>query len=171
MPASADIAFSTQPFLLTMTDKKIRNEPGPDYRLIGVATSLKEYRLCFHLNQILGCDFMKLEPLVFQPKDRTRHSSFSVFKSIETEDKHTFAVFTNKYQGEFLLTELSNFDYLIQVPANIPDQEMDDIIQAIKGFPEVMMSAEIPVKKLKHKDRLVCEEEKPVRRPIMTRKN
>ena len=143
-----------------MADKRIKNELDTDYRLVGIATSLKEYKLCHHINQLLGCDLRKLDALEFEPKDRTRKIQFSVFKAAGEDDKNTFVVFTNKNLGEFLLPEVSNFDYIIQICGKFENEELNLLVENIKQFPEVVMSTEIPLKKIKSKERLVYEEEK-----------
>jgi phosphoribosylanthranilate isomerase len=147
-----------------MAEKKIKNELDTDYVLVGVATALKEYKFCHHLNQFLGCDFRKLEALVFEPKDRTRKIQFSVFKATSEDDKNAYVVFTNKNLGEYLLPEVSNFDYILQIHGKYAAEDFDALVEAIKKFPEVVMSAEIPLKRIKSKERLVYEEEKPTQK-------
>lgn len=149
-----------------MADKKIKNELPADYQLIGIASSLREYKLCYHLNQLLGCDFRKLKDLIFGSAERTRTVQFSVFKAGEEEDLNKFIIFTNKSLGEVLLPEVSNFDYIVQVHGPYEAEDVDHLINGIKKLPEVMMTAEIPLKKIKSKERLVYEEERPSQRLI-----
>ena len=148
-----------------MAEKKITNDPDTDYRLVGIASALKEYKVCYHLNQLLGLDFRKLEPLVFEPKDRTRKTEFSVFKA-EDVSKNTFLVFTNKNMGEYLLPEISNFDYLVQLRGKFTEDDIKAFMDGIRQFPEVVMCLEVPLKKIKSKERLAYEEEKEVQRLI-----
>ena len=151
-----------------MADKKITNEPDTNYRLVGIASALKEYQVCHHLNQLLGCDFRKLEALVFEPKDRSRKIQFSVFKA-EDADKNTFVVFSNKNMGEYLLPEISNFDYLVQIRGKFTEDGMQSLMEGIRKFPEVVMCLEVPLKKIKSKERLSYEEEKEVHK-LLTQK-
>ena len=148
-----------------MAEKKITNDPDTDYRLVGIASALKEYKVCYYLNQLLGCDFRKLEALVFEPKDRTRKTEFSVFKGEDTA-QNTYMVFTNKNMGEYLLPEISNFDYLVQVRGKFNDDDMKTFMDGIKQFPEVVMCLEVPLKKIKSKERLGYEEEIETQRLI-----
>jgi hypothetical protein len=152
-----------------MADKKITNEPDTDYRVLGVASSLKEYQVCHHLNQLVGCDFRKLEALVFEPKDRTRKTEFSVFKA-EDISKNTFIVFTNKNLGEYLLPEISNFDYIVQIRGKFTDEDVTRLMDGIRGFPQVVMCSEVPLKKIKSKERLSYQEEHEVQRLISPRR-
>lgn len=157
-------------FLCRVADKKIKNELPTDYQLIGIASSLREYKLCYHLNQLLRCDFRKLKDLVFEPTERTRTVQFSVFKAGEEEDLNKFIVFTNKSLGEVLLPEVSNFDYIVQIQGNYEIENVENLINGIRQFPEVMMTAEIPLKKIKSKERLIYEEERPSHRLINTKR-
>jgi hypothetical protein len=145
-----------------MADRKFKNELDSDFRLIGIATPLKEYKLCFYLNQILGCDFRKLEPITFEPKDRGRKAEFSVFKADEQETNNAYVVFTNKNAGDFLLPEVSNFDYIMQITGKFTAESLKKLINSIMQASDVVLTTEIPVKKIKSKERLIFFEEKPV---------
>jgi hypothetical protein len=149
-----------------MAEKRIKNELDTDYRIIGIATSLREYKLCYYFNQLLECDFRKLDDLVFESTDRTRTSQFSVFKANGTDGQTQYLVFANKSAGELLLPELGNFDYLLQIIGMNSDAFIHHITEQIKMFPEVVLTAEIPLKKIKSKERLVYEEKKPPRQLI-----
>ena len=149
-----------------MAEKKIANDLPADYQLIGIAASLKEYKLCYHLNQLLAADFQKLTDLVFESKDRSRQVQFSVFKSGEERDLVQYMVFSNKNLNEVLLPEISNFDFILQIHGRLDPDEIKTLIDGIKQFPEILLTAEIPVKKIKSKERLVYREEKPVQKSI-----
>lgn len=130
-----------------MAEKKITNDLSSDYKLVGLASSLKEYKLCYHLNSLLSCDFRKLTDQTFEPTDRSRIIQFSVFKAGHEEDKNQFIVFSNKNLNEVLLPEISNFDYVIQVQGKYTEEEMSALMNGIKQFPEVLMTAEFHSKK------------------------
>ena len=149
-----------------MAEKKIRTEMEFNYRLIGVASSLKEYKFCYHLNQLLNVDFIKLNDLVFQSTDRTRPIQFGVFKAGDEEEKNQFFVFNNKNLGEVLLLEAVNFDFIIQIKGECNEKERTAILDGIKAFPEILICAEIPLKKIKSKERLVYFEETFSVKPI-----
>jgi hypothetical protein len=144
-----------------MPEKRIKNELAADYILIGIASSLREYKLCHHLNLLLSCDFRKLKNLIFETSERSRNVQFSVFKAGQEGDLNTFIVFANKSLGEVLLPEVSNFDFIIQINGSYDNQKAENLIEGINQFPEVVMTAQVPLKKIKSKDRLVYEEEKP----------
>ena len=79
-------------------------------------------------------------------------------------------MFSNKNLNEVLLPEISNFDYVIQVQGKYTEEEMSALMNGIKQFPEVLMTAEIPLKKIKSKDRLVYREEKTIQKPVIRKR-
>lgn len=154
-----------------MAEKRIKNELDSDYILVGIASSVKEYRLCHFLNLLLGCDFRKLDDLIFESKDRGPNIQFSVFKAgEEEEDRNQFVVFTNKYLGQHLLAEVSNFDYILQIRGKYSDEELQVLIDGIKLFPQTVMTAEVPLKKIKTRERLVYQEEKHATKLLTTKR-
>ncbi len=152
-----------------MAEKRIKNELPTDYYLIGVATALKEFKFCFCLNKLLHCDFVKLKDIVFEIGSRTRNSQFSVFKAASSDRETHYFVFANKNTGEFLLPEANNFDYLIQIFGKCEAADLENIIEGIRQFQEVLVTTEIPLQKIKNKERLIYEEEKPMKTPVVKR--
>ncbi len=152
-----------------MAEKRIKNELPTDYHLIGVATALKEFKFCFCLNKLLQCDFVKLKDIIFEIGSRNRNSQFSVFKAASHDEETHYFVFANKSAGEFLLPEANNFDYLVQILGKCEANDLECLMEGIRQLPEVLVSTEIPLQKIKNKERLIYEEEKPMRTPVVKR--
>lgn len=156
-------------FLCGVAERKIKNEYPADYLVVGIASSLKEYKFCFHLSRLLGIELRKADDLVFEPADRSRKTQYSVFLAGEETDVNRFVVFANKNLQEVLLPEVPNFDYLLQVFGSYGTEDLSSLLAGIKNFPEVVMTAAIPLKKIKNKERLIYQEEKPRHRPATAR--
>ncbi|MBL0310449.1 MAG: IPExxxVDY family protein [Bacteroidetes bacterium] len=154
-----------------MTDRKIKNEPETGYRLVGVASALKEYRFCFQLNQILCCDFQKLKDISFETSDSSRNNLFGVFRAERETDEICFTVFANKIPGAFLLPEVNNFDFIVRVDGRFSDEKMKQTTDDLQALPDMLMVAEIPLKKIKNRERLIYEEEKPSRKSFKSQKS
>lgn len=153
-----------------MAEKKIKNEPDTGYRLAGVATSMREYKFCHHLNQLLHTDFRKLKDISFDPAE-PNHPQFGVFRAEQTDEEVCYTVFVNKVPGACLLPEVSNFDYIIRVDGESENAGMNIILENIQSrVPGVVMCAEIPVKKIKSRERLIYEEEKEPRKKFQPKK-
>ena len=149
---------------MVVADKKITNEPDTGYRLAGVATSLREYKFCHHLNQLLSCDFRKLKDIVFQTEGQVSQQ-FGVFRAELKDEEVCYTVFVNKTPGGCLLPEVSSFDYIIRVDGHSESAGMNILLNDMQRLiPGVVMCAEIPVKKIKSRERLIYEEEKEPRK-------
>lgn len=142
-----------------MKEKRLDTGFDTDYRLIGIASALREYRLCFFLNKIMECDFLKLNDHIIESKDRTRAHTFSVFKAEDSNFKNTFFVFSNKGVGDYMLPEFSNFDYLLMIKGELENEQMSNYIDAISNMESVLLCTEIPVARIKNKNRLVYLEQ------------
>lgn len=153
-----------------MAEKKIKNELQNDYRLIGFATSLREYKLCFHLNSVLNTDFRKVKNLIFETNDRTRKIEFSVLSSTDNEQKIDYIVFANKNLGDVLLPEINQFDYVMKIIGKVNDEELNAQIETLSNIPNVFLCTEISLKKLKTRERLEYEEEKVPQKLMLNKK-
>lgn len=150
-----------------MAEKKIKNDWETDYAVIGIATSAKEYKLCYHLNRVLMCDLCKVHDLIFESTDRTRSSHFSVFRGI-SENGHTeYWIYANKNAGDVLLPEAGNFDFLLRISGYTEDDFIKKLLEEIRQLPQILLTAEIPLKKIKNKERLVYVEEATLRKPLI----
>lgn len=152
-----------------MAEKKLKNELNTDYQLVGIASSLKEYKLCYLLNNLLDCSFKKLSDLTFEPTDRSRQAQFSVFKAGDEKDMNQFWVFANKRLSDVLLPEIANFDFIIKIEGRYEEVDLRKLVESIKLLADIVMVAEIPLMKIKSKERLEYREEIPVLK-LMKRK-
>ncbi len=149
-----------------MAEKRIKNEFDFNYRLVGIATTLKEYKLAFYLNHILDCDFRKLKDLLFESSERERNVFFSVLKAESDDEASEYIIFANKNGTDTLLPEAPAFDFILQIQGKQVQKELASIIAQIKKVNEVMLCAEVPINKVKNHHRLIYEEEKPNTRPL-----
>lgn len=150
--------------------KKIENELETNYRLIGIATALREYRLAFLLNGCLQCDFRKVKDLTFHSIDRTRTIHFSVLKAGDENTPLQLLLFSNKNAGDVLLPEVHGFDFILQIKGVAETEGLTRWVSNISALPEVVLCLEIPLTKIKSRERLTYEEEKTTQRLLKTKR-
>ena len=144
-----------------MTDRKITSEPDKNFKLIGIASAERDYRLCYMLSEVLGWEITRLPNHEIELKERTGKLSVGTFKALQPLTGSIFYLFANKGSGELLLPEAGNFDYLLKTEGAF--QGVKDLLKKIKLIETVLTASEIPVKALKNWDRIAYEE--PVERP------
>jgi hypothetical protein len=144
-----------------LAGKKITTETDKDFKLVGIGTTLRDYKLCYHIAEVLESEFIKMNGHDLDTKDRSTKITFSVFKSERNAAKTLLLLFANKSMGETLLPEAASFDFLLKITGSFP--ELKEMIRQLKLLPEIIAIAEIPPKTIKHPERLQYEEiiEKP----------
>jgi hypothetical protein len=146
---------------LQMTERKITSEPDKNFKLIGIASAERDYRLCYLLTEALGWDITRLPNHEIELRERTAKLSVGTFKAIQPLTGNIFYLFANKAGGELLLPEGGSFDYLLKTEGFF--KGVKDLLKKIKQIETVLTASDIPVKALKNWDRLAYEE--PVERP------
>ena len=133
-----------------MTDRKITSEPDRNFKLIGIASAERDYRLCYMLTEMLGWEITRLPNHEIELRERTAKLSVGTFKCVQPLTGSVFYLFANKAGGELLKTEGAF-------------KGIKDLLKKIKQIETVLTASEIPVKALKNWDRLAYEE--PVEKP------
>ena len=146
---------------MATTDRKITSEPDKNFKLLGIATAERDYRLCYMLTEALGWEITRLPNHEIELRERTTKFSVGTFKCLQPLTGSVFYLFANKHNGELLLPEAGNFDYLLKTEGAY--KGIKDLLKKIKQIDAVLTAAEIAVKTLKNYDRLTYEEpsEKP----------
>lgn len=141
-----------------------------EYALIGIHTTLEDYKLAYLLNQHLKTRFKKAAfNLDFENKNN--NASFSIFEytnhqydfdwflisnSIK-EDKATISnglpLFTE--MKTYLIPEKKNIDFFIKISGDIELEFVRKTIQKIKGVNQIITSYQIDKNSLKSKDFLI----------------
>ena len=112
-----------------------------DFIVLAITTSLKDYRLCFHLNKFAPANFMRVDEL-----------------ALPLSDNHTVALFnllSNKSSEGLLIPEMNRVDYFLVIKNFIDKEDLEAWITHLKQIPEVLAAVEVDVKKLKSKENLL----------------
>lgn len=142
-----------------MKNKKLQVEYSYDFVLLALATSAKEYKLAWHINNALGIRLVKQqEKTVHFLNDREITISHFLFKT----EYSTFRLLKNKSlsgagKTGFLLSELAHFDYLIMINDEGGYFNPDTTLSSLKGIPVVEYISTINISKLKEKENLIFE--------------
>src|SRR6187200_2762561 len=83
-----------------------------DTRLIGIVAPIKDYQLCWMMNQLLTIDFRNNNDIEIQLKRKKRDYYFAVFQYNEPTNSLTHYLYNNQFDGEYLLPEFRHLDFL-----------------------------------------------------------
>ena len=141
-----------------------------EYSLIGIHTTLEDYKLAYLLNKNLGTSFHKSkEDLNFESLQKT--AAFSLFNYVNTEYDFEWFLLANSSKREnqtesnellltsetktYLIPEKKKVDFFIKITGNLAYSFVSDIIDKIKDIDQIITSYSIDKNTLKSKDFLI----------------
>lgn len=127
-----------------------------DTRIIGIVAPVKDYQLCWKLNQMLRFDFRNNNDIEIQLKRKNRTYYFSVFEYSEPNNALVHYLYNNGFDGEFLLPEFKHLDYLWLMKGDTVKEEfVSDLMNSLRAITGVQLVTEITQDKIKHKAHLI----------------
>ena len=127
-----------------------------DARLLGIVAPIKNYQFCWQLNTRLRFDFRINNDLEIQLSKKQRVYYFNVYAYAEKNNSLTHYLYTNSFDGEYLLPEFRHLDYLWLLKGDVVAEEMiRELMNSIKSIPGVQLVMELVRDKIKHKAHLV----------------
>ena len=119
--------------------KKIRLDVEyiPEFEVIGIFSSLKDYRLCWIINNKLSTKFQRTADVELTPHKSKNKELFSLFEYKNTNLKVNYYLLKNRGSRQFLLPEHSNIDYLMLLKANEIRIDIDELITKLRNIPQI----------------------------------
>ena len=131
----------------------------PDYRflLIGISSHENDYHLCWAINQHMKLDMQKTSDLVTYNPKQDENQSFSMFRSEDEETLLTYYLLSNRCDNGFLIKELRNIDFFLQVHGEVTKTFVDKFLKDLARISVIITSFQIEPESLKSKDRLLIQ--------------
>jgi len=131
----------------------IDNEFGGN--VLGIVSTLKDYKLAWNINQVFNIDLAMQPPLVIE---FVKAPDLSITNYLYETEFHTYRLLRNKgndLNSGFLIPELVNFDFFLMIIGEdeiLPEQSTFDGLHNIKGIDYFQ---NIDVARLKSKDNFI----------------
>lgn len=143
---------------------KLDYMPSMNFQIFGISSVESDYKLAWSLNKPLGTDFFLLPEITTEKMHQTEEMSFdfgqnkpnmfSVFgNAINSSKKSEVLLISNRNNGCYLLDEFKNFDFLFIV-RNDSSFDNSNTIQALRSDHLITSAYNIPLEKIKSKDRI-----------------
>jgi hypothetical protein len=125
-------------------------------RLLGIVAPVKDYQLCWHLNQILRFQFRINNNIEIQLTRKKRNYFFPVYEHKEPNSSLTHYLYNNQHDGEYLLPEFKHLDFLWLMKGDwVSDEMFSDMAGSIKDINGVQLVMELTNEKIKNKGHLI----------------
>lgn len=127
-----------------------------DARILGIVAPVKDYRFCWLLNQALGCDFRLNSDIEIQLAKKNRQYYFSIYEYGEMNASLVHYIYSNQFDGEYLLPEFRHLDFLWLLKGDdVGDDYLSFLQKSIKGISNIQLITELDKDKIKNKMHLV----------------
>ena len=141
---------------LKIDNETLAQEFFEDSVLLGIVAPVKDYQLCWQLNQVLGFDFRINNDFEIQLKKKERKYFFSIYQYHVPSTCLIHYLYNNQFDGEYLLPEFKHLDYLWLIKGEyVSPEELKTLIYSIKTLPGVQLVNEMTNEKIRHKQHLI----------------
>lgn len=136
---------------LKVVQKKriLQVSPFDDLCIMGISSAVKDYKLAWHLNQILKIDLKKMPGLDLSERS---NGTFSFYYYDEGENLNVFNLVQNHSDGQRMLNFNIPTDFLLIIRNPIPESRFEQIMTSTRKIPGVVMVYDIDIEKNKHID-------------------
>ena len=138
-----------------MAGHKITVDIDRQFQLIGIATTIRDYKLCHIVQVYIDCEFVRIADSEIVLRERASPATFAVFHAYNELTGETFLLFANKSIQGMLLPEAASFDYLIKCTGKHTVAKA--LAHQIKENEDILTASVIAVRSLKQPERLVYE--------------
>lgn len=141
---------------LKIDNETLAQEFFEDSVLLGIVAPIKDYQLCWHLNQILAFDFRINNDFEIELTKKERHYFFSIYEYQVPSTSFVHYLYNNQFDGEYLLPEFKHLDFLWLIKGeDFNPEEQKGLMQSIKSLPGVQLVIEMTNEKIKNKQHLI----------------
>ncbi len=141
---------------LKLNDDQISDNFFDHTRILGIASTLKNYQLCFQIEKQLQIDFRTSQDLQIPLEKNKRSYSFTVYEFLEPAIATEHFLYTNKNDGESLLPELQHLDFIWLLKGVFfnNDEVFNDLQQNLRTIAGIQLVTEVAHEKIKSRDNL-----------------
>ena len=123
-------------------------------RLLGIIAPLKNYYFCWQLNNMLGVQFRLNNDLEMKARRKNRNYFYNVYEWGEPGSFLSHYLYHNQNDGEYLLSEFKNMDYIWLMKGDMVEKErLAWFIKSIKNIEGVQLVTELSSDKIKEKNK------------------
>ena len=141
---------------LKLDMEEMAGEFFQDTRLLGIVSPIKDYQLCWLLNQLFRFNFRMNNEIEIQLTKKQRKYFFPVYQYSERTSSLVHYLYNNQHDGEYLLPEFKHLDFLWLIKDDImQDDEVAVLINSIRTIPSVQLITEMTNEKIRNKQHLI----------------
>jgi hypothetical protein len=140
---------------VVLNRKTLKFEIDLDFVLIAITTSLRDYRICHHINKRLNFHFTKSPDLEVDIIQSGGPVFFSLYQYHWEASETDFYFIANKGSDGYLVPEMRKVDYFMMIKNYIDDDDLDKLVTDLNKIQEIVAAVKIDPKKIKSRENLL----------------
>ncbi len=141
---------------LTLDINEMAEDFFEDTRLLGIVAPVKDYQLCWFINQLFRFRFRMNNEIEIQLTKKQRKYFFPVYEYNEPNSSLVHYLYNNQDDGEYLLPEFKHLDFLWLLKGDLVENEsINHMVSSIKNIYAVQLVMELTNEKIKNKGHLI----------------
>jgi hypothetical protein len=141
---------------LQLDNQQLAEDFFEDTRLLGIMAPIKDYQLCWHINNLLGTDFRINHEIEIQLTRKKRNYFFGVYEFSEPTRALSHYIYNNQFDGEYLLSEFRHLDFLWLIKGDLVEEnELQQKSNLLRNIKSVQLVVELAHDKIRNKENMV----------------
>lgn len=123
--------------------------------VIGIVSTLKDYKLAWNINQVFSIDLAMQPPLVIE---FLKSPDLSITNFAFETEFHNYRMLRNKgsdLNSGYLIPELVNFDFFLMIEGEAEIMPGQSVIDGLRNVNGISFFQQIDVNRLKSKDNFI----------------
>lgn len=115
-----------------MKKNKLTVAPFDDIQIIGINSTLADYKLAYYFNTLLNFSFIRLDEILLDDE-----KPYAFFYYNAGENRNAYNLVSLRHQGQPCLKLKPQMDYLLIVRNHITDDKLEQLIKNIRSIRQV----------------------------------
>ena len=115
-----------------MKKNKLTVAPFDDIQIIGINSTLADYKLAYYFNTLLNFSFIRLDEILLDDQ-----KPYAFFYYNAGENRNVYNLVSLRYQGQPCLKLKPQMDYLLIVRNHTTNEKMEQLIKNIRSIRQV----------------------------------
>ncbi|MDZ7742535.1 MAG: IPExxxVDY family protein [Bacteroidota bacterium] len=136
---------------------KLQIDSGSAFRIIGLSSTAKSYKMAFLINQALKLNLARSEDFLFYNDSVKQEIQYSLFVQIIPDSNGHICLLQNRHPEGFLIPILRQADYFVLLHENPQEHIIPEYLQKMKKTREILAAFPIDKPAAKNTARILEE--------------
>ena len=118
-----------------------------EFQAIAISSHLRDFRLCWNLNNILQANFKKFEDMPFASK-KSPLEKYSFYFYYNPDQRCYYYLLANKKNKSLILEKIPQADYILLIRGHFRSNEIPQFIQNLKKTTNILTAFLIDMTKI-----------------------